>query len=76
MMLYSESVTNRELLMIFVLILSALAGAMVTFSALWSLGLLIALLGAALGGSLLAFLVALAFAARVSFPGKLGSRRA
>lgn len=76
MMLYSERITHREVTMIFVLILSALAGAMVTFSALWNLGLLIALIGAALGGSLLAFLVALAFAARVSVPEKVGSRRA
>ena len=62
--------------MIFVHTLSALAGALVTFSALSDLGLLIALIGASLGGSLVAFVVALAFAARVSVPEKVGSRQA
>jgi hypothetical protein len=61
--------------MIFVFVLSALAGAVITFSALWPLGVVVALIGTPFGGSLLALGVAVALAARDSDAAKASPRR-
>lgn len=62
--------------MIFVLMLSALIGAAVTFSVLWPLGAIIALIGAPLGGSLLALVVSVLLGSRTSEAKKASSQHA
>lgn len=62
--------------MIFVLMLSALIGAAVTFAALWPLGAAIALVGAPFGGSLLALLVTILLSSRTSEAKKASSQHA